>query len=178
MDGLKQTTRTPRPEPPSSRAAGMLWFFVFTTAGLAAVAAGTLLPEYAALAAVEARRDALARQVACERKLAAYNDRVIAALADDPVLAARMLIRYANYSPAGCEIVDVGPSCRVDPTPARILREAATPPPRPPDPLLAAARWLEHAPTRLSLIALGLGTLAMGVLLFAGRGGNGPDETV
>ena len=157
----------------------MFWFFVFTTVGVATVAAAALLPQYADVARVEARRDALAHQVACERKLLAYNDRLIAALEQDPVLAARMLIRYANYSPGGCQRIELGPSCRMDPTPLRILEEARAPPQRPPDALVAAGRWIEDAPTRLSLVALGLGTLALGMLLFAGRpGGDVADEPV
>jgi hypothetical protein len=152
-----------------SNVAGAVWFVVFSTIGVAAVAAALLLPELAALAELEAQRDALAHQLECERKLAAYNERLIRAMDNDPVLTARLLIRYANYSPAGCRQVPIDPSRRDDPVPVQILREAAEPPKRPPSRLATAGQWLSHPPTQTGLILLGLAVVAIAWLLFGVR---------
>ncbi len=169
MDCPDQEVDTALAEAGSSRAAGRFWFFVFSTVGVAAMAAAVLLPEYASLARLQRRRDALAYQVAGEEELAGYHDRLILGMEQDPVVAARMSIRHENYSPAGYRPIEIDPADRLDPVPVQILKEALAPPPPPADPIASAGQWMEHRPTRTGLLVLGLGTLVMGLLLFAGR---------
>ena len=176
MDCPDQRIHTPHREPVSSRAAGIVWFYVFSTVGLVALAAAVLLPEYAEVARLQARRDAFARQLECEKELAAYNELKIHAMQQDPVLAARMLIRYANYSPAGYQAIAIDRDKQPDAAPMRILKRATASPPRQNDRLAEAGEWVADKTTRTSLILLGLGTLAMGLILFGARG-NGDDPT-
>jgi len=178
MDWVEQRLQAQRAETPpakpaapessgSSFAAGLFWFLAFGAIGTTAVAAAALLPEYAALATLRARRDALAHHVACERKLVRYNDRLIAAMRRDPVLTARLLIRYANYAPPGCRELPVDDDRAAVPTPVRIMREAACPPAPPDDLAVRAGRWLSHRGTRTGLVLLGLGIITIGWVLFA-----------
>ena len=155
--------------PRSSSAAGLFWFLVFAAVGAAAVAAAVLLPEYVTLAKLQAKRDALGHQVECEGRLAAYNDRLIGAMETDPVVTARLLIRYANYSPSGFREVPIDPACLDDPTPVKILADAANPPKRPQGLLAVVGKRLFDPSMRMGLIALGLGTIAIGWLLFGVR---------
>lgn len=169
MDGPDQNTHSTRAEPPTSRAAGIVWFYVFSTVGVVAVAAAVLLPEYSEVNRLQTRRDAHAHQLECDKQLAVYNERKIRAMRQDPDMAARMLIRYANYSPAGYQPIAFDLEQKPDATPMRILKDAGAPPQPKYDPLVVAGNWMDDRPTRTSLIFLGLGTLAMGLILFGSQ---------
>ena len=164
----RQPTRTKASQPSSSRSAGLIWFVVFTTVGAGALAAGVLLPDWAALAQLEGQRDALAHHVRCESDLARYNDRLIEGIQEDPVLTARLMIRHANYRPAGCREIDVDSSLLPDAPPERIMHEAHRPPAPPGGVLFRAGQWVRHGPTRSGLVLLGLASLCLGTILFVG----------
>ena len=144
-------------------------FALFVGGGMVTLAAVVLLPEYAALAELRAHRDTLAHQLECEAKLAVYNGRLIRAIQNDPVLAARLLMRHGNFRPVGCETIGTDADAAGPTVPARLKQEAMTPPARPPDALCAAGHWLDHRHTRLSLLALAIGATAVGMILFSPR---------
>ena len=153
-------------EPHRPRQAGTVAAFVFfATAGVVALAAAALTPEYADLIDLQSRRDALAHQVDCAAGLAVYYDRLDEALGTDRVTTARMLIRHANYRPLGYEEIrtDVPASPSV---PARLRAQAQNPPAPRDDRLAQVGRWLAHGPTRAGVAVLGLGMVACGVILF------------
>jgi len=156
--------------PASSPAAGAAWFAFFATVGVAAIAAAVLLPEVADLAKLQARRDALAHQLRCEQRLASYYAGLIKGMRTDPVVTARLLMRHANYSPAGCRPLATDPAGRVETVPAQILRQAANPPSPPQGLVVLAGKWLSDPPTRLGLILLGLAVVAAAGWLFGGLG--------
>ncbi|KKK65694.1 hypothetical protein LCGC14_2971560, partial [marine sediment metagenome] len=72
---IKGDTRPSRATAPSR--AGVFWFVIFAGTAVAALACATLLPEYAALAELKNRQNALAHQVRCEKRLARYNSNLI-----------------------------------------------------------------------------------------------------
>ncbi|MHC4717092.1 MAG: hypothetical protein ACYS5V_08995 [Planctomycetota bacterium] len=138
--------------------------------GLVLIAMGMLTaavlgPEYAELVDLRARKAQMAHQLACERRLARYNERLIHGLRTDPVLRAREAIRRRNYTPVGYRTVPLagGPELSV---PQRIGSEAAAGPPRSADVLARAGRWLGHPPTRNALVLISLGMLAATLVLF------------
>lgn len=145
-------------------------FALFVGGGMATLAGVVLLPEYAALADLRAQRDTVAHHLDCEKKLTVYNDRVIGAIQNDPVLAAQLLMRHGNFRLAGCERVELAAVSIRPPVPVRLRMEAAAPPPRHDDALCRAGRWLDHRPTKVSLLALALGMTAVGMVLFGPRG--------
>ena len=145
-------------------------FAFFTTAGVLALAGTVLLPEYAALDDLQAQRDALAHQVKCDERLSAYNDRMISAAHDDPVLIARLMIRHGNYRPAGCETVEMNSAPPEQSVPERLLREAGNPPQRKEPPLpVRAGLWLADTTTSRCMILLALAMIVTGAI--AGRAG-------
>lgn len=151
------------------RAGGpIVGFALFTAAGVLTLACAVLLPEYAVLADLQARRAEFARQVSCDEKLADYNERMMLAARDDPVLIARLMIRHSNYRPAGSETVEMKPVRPELSVPERILAEARTPLQREePSPLpVQAGIWLADTTTDRYMIFLGLAMLAAGVALF------------
>ncbi len=146
---------------------GVAGFIIFTAVGVLTLAGAVLLPEYAALVDIRAKRDVLAHHVRCEEKLTAYSDRMIRAVQDDPVLLARLMIRHGNYRPMGCETVkfDSAPPDRS--VPQRILDEALNPPqPNENRHLVRAGLWVNDPATSVSLILLAMGILTAGVVLF------------
>ena len=157
-----------------SYAAGLIGFLFFAIAGAAILAGVVVLPELVALAEIEAERDALAHQVECERRLAAYNDRLIEAIDTDPILTARMMMRRGNYHLPGAQELDVPVGDDPGAAPARILAEARQTPPPKEDMLLRAGRWIDDGPTKTSLTVLALGLIAVGVVLFAPLPGRRP----
>jgi len=175
MSGL-YPQRNPSPQAAPPAGTGRVAFAAFTGLGLATLAAVVLLPEYAALARLRARRDALARRVDCERRLLAYNDRLIRAQQTDPVLAARLMIRHGRYRPVHYKAWRVSASRPMEPVPERIWQEAsaAVSPPR--GAAYRAALWLEESRTRTSLMILALGAIAVGVLLFGPSFRRPPEE--
>ncbi|MCK4625984.1 MAG: hypothetical protein KAV00_11780 [Phycisphaerae bacterium] len=152
------------------RPAGQYVIFAFFTAtGLLALAGTILLPEYAALDDLQARRDALAHQARCDEKLSAYNARMIRATREDPVLIARLMIRHGNYRPAGCETVEMKSVPPEQSVPERLLRESGNPPKRKEPRLLAhAGLWLADTTTSKCMILLALAMIVIGAI--AGRG--------
>lgn len=155
----------------AGRLAALAGFAVFSAVGILTLAGVVILPEYAALADLQAGRDALAHQVRCEEKLVAYDDRMIRATQDDPVLIARLMIRHSNYRPAGCETVEVAPAQSDLSVPQQLLDEARTLPPRQDNRLLLvrAGFWLADPTTSRSMILLALAMLVIGAIV--GRGG-------
>ncbi len=157
-----------RPMSPVGRA---LCFVLFVGGGLGTLAAVVVLPEYAALAELHDQRDALARHLESDKRLAIYNDRLIHAIQNDPVVAARLLMRHGNYRLAGCEKIAAAAQPQQSlSVPARLRLEAMTPPARAADPLCQAGRWLDEGRTKFSLLALAIGAIAVGMLLFGPRG--------
>jgi hypothetical protein len=142
-------------------------FAMFAGLGVGGLAASVLLPELATMEVLQAKRDALAHQLDCERNLATYNDRLIERLPTDPILRTKVLARHENYAPAGMKPLDI--YCPDEPIPQRILREARTPPP----PLLSAwAVWgirLNDANTRTAMMLVSLAVFASAFLLFLPR---------
>ena len=143
-------------------------FALFTASGVFSLACAVLLPEYAVLSDLQTRQDVLAHQVRCDEKLADYNDRLMRAACDDPVLIARLMIRHSNYRPAGCETVEMKSFSPDQSVPERLLNEARNPPQRegPPSLPVRAGLWLTDTTTSGCLILLGLAMLAAGVVLF------------
>jgi len=151
---------------PAGRA---LCFAAFVGLGLATFSAVVILPEYAALAELGSQRDALAHRLECEKKLSVYNDRLIHAIQTDPVTAARLLMRHGNFRRQGCEVVGLRSGARPPAVPDRLLREAGTAPPAADGTLCRAGRWLNDRWTSFSLLALSLGSIAAGMILFGRR---------
>jgi len=160
-----------RPNPPQARSdppaspLGKLLSALLVLISVGVLAGAVLLPEYADLAALRTREAEMTRQLACERRLARYQRRLIRARRTDPVLRAREAIRRYNYTPVGCLPVptDLGPEVTV---PQRIGVEAVTPPTVAPDPWARAGRWLDDPPTRGALVLLSLGMLAVTLVMF------------
>jgi hypothetical protein len=147
-----------------TRAAG---FLAFIASGLLTLAAIVVLPEYVDLTELELRRQMLDRQLDCDRKLSAYNERLISSIQSDPVLAARLLMRQANYRLTGVTELDVGDDNRpLSYVPRKLLEAAQQPPAVPQDPVYYWGKWLDDGSTRLCLLAMSLGLLASGMLLF------------
>jgi len=146
----------------------IIGFALFTAAGVFTLACAVLLPEYAVLSDLQSRQDAFARQVRCDEKLADYNERMIRATRDDPVLIARLMIRHSNYRPADCQTVEMKSLRSESSVPKRILAEARNPPQRedPPSLPVQAGIWLADTTTGRCMIFLGLAMLAAGVVLF------------
>jgi len=140
---------------------------VVVITGLSVLAAVVLLPECGLLAELEYRRDGLAHQLACERKLKIYNERLIQAIPSDPVLAARLLMRHGNYQPVGCAVVETGARVPGETVPERLLRQARANHPRDKQWLFHACRWLDDSPTRVALVCLSLSALLAGIVLFS-----------
>ncbi len=157
-------------------ATGRVAFAAFTGVGLATLAAVVLLPEYAALTRLRARRDALARRLEGERRLLAYNDRLIRAQRTDPVLAARLMIRHGRYRPVHYRAWRVSVADPPQPVPERIWQEASAAASPPHGLAYRAALWLEETRTRTSLMILALGAVAVGVLLFGPSFRRPPEE--
>ena len=153
---------------PAGRAAR---FALLTGSGLAILAAIVLLPEYVSLAQLEARRDALAHQLDCEKRLSLYYERTIRAIRTDPELTTRLMIRHGNYRPAGARQAELGAVPGRESIPARLWREAREPPPPRQDALVRAGVWLDEPFTRAALVALSLGLIACGVMLSCPRDG-------
>jgi hypothetical protein len=155
---------------PKRSAGRYVIFAFFTTVGLLALACTILLPEYAALDSLQAQRDALAHQVKCDEKLSAYNDRMICATQDDPVLIARLMIRNGNYRPAGCETIEMTSVPSEQSVPERLLREAGNSPQRKEPRLpVRAGLWLADTTTSRCMILLALAMIVTGAI--AGRAG-------
>ncbi|MDY7010639.1 MAG: hypothetical protein SVV80_07790 [Planctomycetota bacterium] len=153
---------------PRRTGSSIIGFALFTAAGMFTLACATLLPEYAVLSDLQARRDAVAHQIRCDEKLAEYNERMIHATRDDPVLIARLMIRQSNYRPAGCETVEAKALQSEPSVPKRILEEARNPQQRegPPSLTVRAGFWLADTTTGGCMILLGLAMLTTGVVLF------------
>lgn len=150
---------------PLARAVG---FVLFAGAGLAGLATVAALPEYAALAALEGRRDALSHQIKCERRLAHYYQRKIDAFRTDPDLTADVMIRHGNYRPAGAREVTAPGAAELS-FPQRLMREARTTPPPRAAALTQARLWMDDAFTQIAVLVLSLGMIAAGVILFGPR---------
>ena len=159
---------------PPARAA---CFALFAGAGLAILGAVVLLPEYVALARLQARRDALAHQLDCEKRLALYYERTIRAIRTDPDLTTRLMIRHANYRPAGARQAELGAVPGRESVPARLWREAREPPPARQDALVRAGMWLDEPFTQAALVFLSLGLTAFGVMLSCPRHGATTPDT-
>lgn len=145
-------------------------FSLFIVVGLLVLAGTVLLPEYAALDDLQARRDALAHQVKCDEKLFAYNDRMIRAAQDDPVLIARLMIRHGNYRPAGCETFEMKSVPSEQSVPERLLREAGNSPQHKEPRLPArAGLWLADMTTSRCMILLAMAMIVAGAIV--GRSG-------
>lgn len=149
-----------------SLAGSLVGFAIFTGVALAVLGAAVLLPEYAATCDLRQRRDAVARQLECDRKLTAYNDRLIWALENDPILLTRLMIRQSNYRLAGSRPIDLPGLAEEVSVPLRLLREARARPAAGDDGPRRGARMIEHRPTRTALALLGGGMLVAGVILF------------
>ncbi|MCD4699679.1 MAG: hypothetical protein K8R91_03790 [Phycisphaerae bacterium] len=143
-------------------------FALFIAAGVLTLACAAILPEYAVLSDLQTRQDEFAHQVKCDEKLADYNERMIHATRDDPVLIARLMIRNSNYRPADSQTVGVKPLRSEPSVPERILAEARNLPQRegPPSLPVRAGIWLADTTTGGCMILLGLAMLAAGVVLF------------
>lgn len=157
-----------------SRLGRCLGFFLFTTAGLAALAAVLLAPEWAALARLESQRDALAHQLDCEGKLSEYYDNYIRAIRTDPNVTTRLLIRHGNYRPLGCRPAEPGLPNDSPAVPQQLLLLARTAPPQEHEALMRADLFLQDRFTHGSLIALSLASIAAGVVLFVSPQPSGP----
>ena len=152
--------------PPPGRA---VRFALLTGSGLAILAAIVLLPEYVSLAHLEARRDALAHQLDCEKRLSLYYERTIRAIRTDPELTTRLMIRHGNYRPVGAHQAELGSVTGRESVPGRLLREAREPPPPRQDALVRAGLWLDEPFTQAAMVALALGLMASGVMLSCPR---------
>ena len=152
-----------------SNRASLFWFLAFTTAGAAALAVAALLPEYVLLTHLQAQRDAVARQLECEGKLAIWYERYITDVRGDPVLLARQMMRYGNYVPPGCRLIDLGPGYSEDSFPAQLMRQAQEPVAPRHDRFVQYGMWVSEPVTRACMIVLSLGLVATGVLLFGPR---------
>lgn len=141
-------------------------FLAFSTAGMLTLAAGILLPEYAALVDLENQQDVLAHQIRCETDLVTYNDRLIQAAQEDSVFIARQMIRYGNYRMVGMDPREVPTSQPTLSVPGRLLKESLNPPPPPRDLLADVGRWLDHPGIKGGLVLLGLGLLIVGAIIF------------
>jgi hypothetical protein len=158
------TSQSARHMSPFTRTMG---FLLFVAGGLATLGAIVLLPEYVDLTELQIQREALARQLDCDQKLSTYNERLIESIQSDPVLAARLLMRQANYRLIGSSELDVGdPNRPLSYVPKKLLDTAKEPPKIPQDPVYYCGKWLDDGSTRLCLLALSLGLLACGMLLF------------
>jgi hypothetical protein len=158
-----------RPAGRSSSAAGLFWFMLLSLTGLCALASAVLLPEYAALLELEGRRDALAHQVQCEQRLAAYNDRLIRAMETDPVLRTRLMMRHCNYRPARFQTLPVDLPPAELAVPSRILQEAMLPPAPREDAFAAAGRRLSDPLQRTGVVVVSLLMVAAALFFFAPR---------
>jgi len=151
-------------DPPASLLARFLSALLMLLA-LAVLAGAVLLPEYADLAGRKAQDAETARQLACERRLARYQQKLIHARRTDPVLRAREAMRRYNYTPVGCQTVPLAVGIERT-VPERIGAEALTPPTVAPDRWARAGVWLADPTTRGSLVLISLGMLAAMLMLF------------
>ena len=151
---------------PITRAVG---FFVFTAAGIAALAAVVILPEYMQMVDLENQRQALAHRLACEQKLAQYNQQLIEGVQSDPVLATRLLMRHGNYRLAGAQEVQTPGNRPISTVPYKLLEDSLNPPPPKRDELYRWGCWLDDGSTRFYVLLLSLGVLMCGMLLFGPR---------
>ena len=158
---------------PSRRACPLVrgvCFALFIGVGLATFAGVVSLPEWADLTELKAQHQALAHHLDCEKRLAVYNERLIHSIQTDPVLAGRVLMRHGYYQRVDCQTVAIEPAHPAPTVPARLLDEAGAAHARADDSLSRAGRWLADRPTALSLMALSVGMIAAGVVLFGPRG--------
>lgn len=156
------------PDVQGRSSAGLVGFFFLSFIGLAAVAMAVLLPEYAELADLQVRQDALEYQIRCEERLAVYQDRTVRATRNDPVLLGRLLIRMGNYRPVDCEVADIRYTSSDLTVPARILREARNPAgfTAGNDRLILMAHWLNRPVTNRAFFLSGMVFLATAVLFY------------
>jgi hypothetical protein len=151
---------------PTTRAVG---FFVFTAVGIAALAAVVVLPEYMQMVDLENQRQALTHRLACEQKLAQYNQQLIEGVQSDPVLATRLLMRHGNYRLAGAQEVQAPGNRPISTVPYKLLEDSLNPPPPKRDELYRWGYWLDDGSTRFYCLLLSLGVLVCGMLLFGPR---------
>ena len=143
----------------------MVGFCLLAGAALAIFAAATLLPEYARVLHADYE---LARQEAVNADLKALieaNDRLIAALPDNPVLAKRLAMNQFGLWPEN-EVVMVSDD-GIRPAPPGTALTKPHPRPDPPDErLLAVVRRLTRPRTRRGLLLLAAAAMLAALFLF------------
>ncbi len=172
---MSSTYPIPQGDPANGASAsplGKVLTAVFALIAMTALAAVVLLPEYAELTDLKAREAAFAHQLACEQRLARYNDRLIRGLRSDPVLRAREAMRRHNYTPVGYRTVPL-PGRSEATVPQRIGADSLAVPQPAPDVFARAGRWLDDPFTRSSLVLVSLGMLAVMLAMFPSTA---PDE--
>lgn len=143
----------------------MVGFVTLAGLALGLVSVVVLLPAYARMAYARYERDCEKAAVAELTATAAANERLLAALPNNPVLTKRLALSQGRLVPDN-EVIVASPSATGAPpdvvTPVRLPR------PSPPNGvLLAAAAKLQNPPTRRGLLLLAAGTLLVAVFLFA-----------
>jgi len=146
------------------RAARLIGFVVLAGASLALLAGTLLLPEYERARLADWQR---ARQQAVNDHLQAQiaaNERLLAALPEDPVLAKRMAMNQLGLWPEREVVVLDGQRPREVPGQARVDAPAPVPPPH--DRLMDAAARLRRPHVRTAMLLLAAAAMTAAFLLF------------
>ena len=104
---------------PLTVAGRLVGFICLAAPAMAIIAAVVLLPAYTRLEQAKYERAQLSAAVAEAEALVEANERLIAAMADDPVLTARIAISQGQMAPAG-EVVVLDPDMPPAPQPGAI----------------------------------------------------------
>jgi hypothetical protein len=146
----------------------MVGFSIMAGAALAIFAIAVLVPEYARV--LQARHE-LARQEAVNADLKALieaNDRLIAALPENPVLAKRLAMNQFGLLPEN-EYVVVDARAPRHPPPGTALTKPHPRPEPPNEQLLGITRRLTRPRTRRGLLLLAAAAMLAALFLFPAR---------
>ncbi len=132
---------------------------------LAILAAIVLLSAYARLAGTRYELDSIKAGIADAESLVEANDKLIAALPEDPVLTMRLAMSQKNLLPKNEEAV---PTLGAAKTPPTLVRPTRHDKPAPPSGMwINLAAKLKNPPTQRGLIVLAAGIMLTAMFLFA-----------